>query len=263
MITSSTEEAPSFDTLCAYVDGALSATDAARISMLAATQPDVARRIEEIRTLDAALASALEPPVEDEGDRRLAARLLDASSAQGTSAALRARGRVLRRAAPVAAAAIAASLALVFLAGPGDEAGDGGAPEHIVLGAVAPDGTLAQALSSAAFGEERAADGVRWRLAGTFLDGGGRVCREVHVYAEERFLELGLACYRDADWRVEFAALAPTGAEPADGALAPASGPGPDALAAYIREIGGGPQFSFDEEQAFLRSGPENFGVRP
>lgn len=272
MTDQKTQKTPPFAQLSAYVDGALDAEDAAEIAALAAQDPEVAQTIADIRALNADLSAAFAPAEADATAQRLDALIRETppASAAAPPRDQRRRAPDQRRRAPRAllplASATAAALALVLLGQVGDpdapEGPDGSfetAGRHIEIGAVAAGAPLAELLSSAAYGEARRLDAVDWSVAGTFRDRAGRVCREIHANAAAGAMELGLACYENAAWRIEFAALSKISEEPgADPLLTPAHGPGLDALGAYIDSIGGGPQFSAEEERALLRGWPQS-----
>lgn len=265
MTKESDAETAAFERLCAYVDGALPAEEAQRIAAAAARDQNLARQLDEIRALDAGLTEAFATPENDDAGRRLTALIAEhAPPPDGRRLRRRSSGRALsgaqwtrRRAAPIAASLAASAAAVVVaLALTSGSPPEGSPPGAIALGPLAEATPLSAALSTAAYGETRPDGALAWAPRGLFEDGAGRICREFERRAGADVVNVGLACRENGAWRVEFAArVAPSGAAAGQRSgddLSLAEGPGADALGAYIIGLDPGPQFTAEEERAFL-----------
>lgn len=241
-----------FESLSAYLDGALDAQSAALLEAQIAQDPALSDALEALKRQDESLVAAFPPEPDDPAIAELRRLALGPQNASAPILNLRPRMRPDWRAALGGALAMAAAMLIVvaFSAMPPDASG----PTHLALGAPADDGFLAELLEKSPTGAERRAGGVVWLAAGTFYDAQGRACRDLEAVTGPTTLEFGVACRIGAGaWRVEFAAIAPPSTD-ASGLYRPAEGPGFDAFERFIERIGAGPVLSPAEERRLLES---------
>ena len=191
------------DTLQAYVDGELDASDAARIEAALAHDDVLARRVERARAVRAQLRAAFDPVLDEPVPARLSA-LLQPPSAQSatpaTSPVMPAGGhgatrrRTARRRWFVPGAALAASVALLAVAlwwwQPGGEL------VRMQGGQSFAAGALTHALDEALASEPDAHAPIAIGLS--FRSSDGRICRTFVLHTPPA--RAGLACHGDTGW---------------------------------------------------------------
>lgn len=228
----------------AYVDGELDAATAARLEADSRTDAALAARIAEQRELRARLHAELDPVLNEPIPQRLHAAL--AGPVRGAAVApIGAARRAVRPAwSPREWLAIAATLAVGVFVGVFASRGPSGAPFETDRGRLVAAGYLDAALSTQLAGA--AADDAAIGL--TFRAAGGEYCRTFALHAGGG----GVACRRDARWRVELldAAASQPGADEfrqASSALSPA-------ILGAVAALGAGEPLTPDEERALVRS---------
>jgi len=204
------------DTLQAYVDGELDASDAARIEAALAHDDVLARRVRQARAVRAQLRAAFEPVLDEPVPAHLSA-LLQPPSAQAatpaTSPVMPAGGhgatrrRTTHRRWFVPGAALAASVALLAVAlwwwQPGGDL------VRMQGGQSFAAGALTHALDEALASEPDARAPVAIGLS--FRSSDGRICRTFVLRTPPA--RAGLACHESAGWALPVlsAATAPEG----------------------------------------------------
>jgi len=232
--------------IAAYVDGSVNEEEAMRIEELLANDPEARAYADEIwhsnKLLRAAYADIAEAPV----PKSLAEIVRSESSNVVPLAWL---SRVPKVWLPAAAAA-AASVAVVIGLAAGLSLQTPSAPRQVTLGDAPLESDLATALETVPSGTMYA-DRIVPML--TFQDAAGRYCREFEVSgALPDELEFGIACRMpDEVWHVEIIVTAPV-AEHGESGFVPASGPGGDALDAVLDSLGAGLPLSQDEERQLI-----------
>lgn len=181
------------------VDGELTPEAGAAVDAAAAADPALARRLERLRTLRT-LAREAFPAVPDPRDADLA-RLIAGGAARPRLWTIRLAGGVRAAFAPRHAAVWGGAAAACFVLGVTvGWLGQDRAPEGFALAA---DGTIADAELVRVLDLGLAADGTdaEGRAVGlTFRDAEGRWCR---TFAAAEARVAGLACRRDAGWRMQ------------------------------------------------------------
>lgn len=200
------------DTLQAYVDGELDASEAARIDAALAHDDVLARRVRQARALRAQLRAAFDPVLDEPVPQRLSA-LLQAPAAPAAAPFVRpASGHgTVRRRAPrrwlVTGAALAASVALLAVTlwwwRPGGELVRTQGGQSFAAGAL--EHALDHALASEPDAKAPVAIGL------SFRSNDGRLCRTFVLRRAPA--RAGLACHGDAGWEL-----------PVLGAAAPVAG---------------------------------------
>ena len=206
------------DTLQAYVDGELDASDAARIEAALAHDDVLARRVRQARAVRAQLRAAFDPVLDEPVPVRLSA-LLQPPSAQAatpaTSPVMPAGGhgatrrRTTHRRWFVPGAALAASVALLAVAlwwwQPGGDL------VRMQGGQSFAAGALTHALDKALASEPDAHAAVAIGLS--FRSNDGRICRTFVLRTPPA--RAGLACHESAGWALPVlsAVTAPEGGE--------------------------------------------------
>lgn len=180
--------------LAAYADGQLDAAEAARVEAAIAADPALARKVEAHRALRARLSAHYAPIAAQPVPAQLA-ELLAKGPAQGAgggevvslAAARKRRGlpAMVRRWAPLAGPALAASLVLALWQPWQGGAGEGYAGEQL---AAALDTQLAGAAPA----------GSETRILLSFERAGGDLCRAWRSAAEG-----GIACRDTTGWKIE------------------------------------------------------------
>ncbi len=197
--------------LMAYADGELEVPERARVAAAVAADPELARRVAAHRALRSTLAASYSKVLDEPVPDRLAS-LVRAASTQSNS------GQVLpfrRKAVPprpwLQWGSLAASFVLgallwqfgsrQYLAGP--------VVDH--NGELVAAGVLARALSSQLAAER--APSLPVQIGVSFLSKGGDYCRTFQLRGATAVA--GLACQRDAQWKLEVLTHAPgTAASP-------------------------------------------------
>jgi hypothetical protein len=236
------------ETLDAFVDGALSPEDSARLVLHLADCPGDAAYVDAVMETNALLAAAFAEPLHQPVPERINALIYPADpSARGSG--WRFRPGLARKAGGGALAASAALAAGVLLAPIRD------APTGPSAASDPAREALAQALESGASGAVAGGPGApEVTLIATFLDASGRPCREYEILdpAENALLE-GLACREPAGWttEIEVASRLTAPAPSADG-FVPAQGAEAGALDAALDRLGAGMTLPPSEERALI-----------
>lgn len=241
------------DTLQAYVDGELDATNTARIDAALAHDDLLRRRVQQARALRAQLKAAFDPVLDEPVPARLSALLQPASPQASMLAKPLARsagrqgfGAGRRRAPrrwwmPVAAATASVAVLAVTLWWHA-----GGAPRHDDRQyAAAP---LSDALDRALASEPdpRASVGIGLSFRST----DGHICRTFIERAEPTLA--GLACHDDAGWRLS---VLTASKQPEDGQLRQAASGMPPAVQAAVDARIRGEAFDARQERAARDAG--------
>lgn len=251
------------ETLEAFVDGALSPEESARLVLHLADCPEDATYVDALMELNALLGSAYDAPLHQAIPERIRAAILPAPAAAAASPARPAsRGgwraaarpgarRAAAWAAMAAAAALVVGVAVDLRGGPADPVQIAGAPEA--------DGALRVALEDAPSGEIATGRGdERITLIATYLDDAGRPCREYEILHDaERAVTRGLACRNPGDdWDTEVAVASrlPAGAAAGGDGFVPAEGAASTTLDAALDRLGVGMTLTPDEERALIAS---------
>jgi len=254
--------------LSAYLDRELSHDDVARLTERLASDPALARRLEEMRSANLAVRRMFEAADElplprgvldllDEGD---AERAKDERVARQVLQ-FPARGPRRFLQAPVALAASVA-LAVGLLAG-GLFRGPAGPGAELAgihyAGAIPETSELHQLLESGVSTEPQVLeDGVNGRLLLTFQSERGDYCRQLRLTADSGSLD-GLACRRNGGWRMEAVSF---GAAPSPESDYQAASPrsSPALNAAIEAQIGTNDPLGPEEEARLISKGWENSG---
>jgi hypothetical protein len=244
--------------LDAFVDGALSPEESARIVLHLADCPADQAYVDAVMETNALLAAAYAEPMHAPLPDRLRATIFP--EAPAGSAAARPPSRSGWRAAlrgPRRAfwGALAATCALAVGVGTG-VVSNWGADDDLAARPPGGDAELAVALQDSPSGAEvQTAAGSTITLIASFLDGAGRPCREYEILdLAAGALTEGVAC-REASgaWTPEIAVAArlPEAQDRGD-AYVPASGAGDEAIGAALDRLEAGMAMTPAEEQALL-----------
>ena len=236
-------------TMMAYADGELDASDAARVEAALRDDPDIARRLLLFtRTRDAlrsAAAISRDDPVPEAVDLRAKAAI-DAARRRGDDTVIPfARPERQSRAWP---AAIAAGLAVAGFVG-----GHALAPERQgeasggLRFAILDTSGVSEALSRVAAGERVPVEGGEMALIASFRDAEGALCREFELDTADLVTVVSVACRAGDRWTPMIAVVA--GAD-SDTQYAPASSL--ETLDAYLSAIGAGTPLSIEDEAVAL-----------
>lgn len=254
------------DTLAAFVDGALSPEESARVVLHLADHPDDSAHVDALMELNALLGQAFAAPLAQPAPQRIVATILgtdggaparaDASRrgrlAGWRPAGGRAGGRRVFAAAAVAAAAVALVVGLAFGPGPMRR------PVQILGAPPSADADLRAALETAPSGAVGTAGPHQITLLGTFLDKTGRPCREYDLLDPiANTMTQGVACRSGVgEWSTAVAVASRLAGGIDRDAFVPASGePGdPEALDRALDMLGAGMAMTPAEEQALLDS---------
>lgn len=247
-------------TLDAFVDGALSPEDAARVVMQLADAPAAQAHVDATMELNALLGAAYDAPMTERIPERIRSvferhEVLH-SGKTGKVVAFR---QAVRRGLPYLGGAIAAGVVFALSATiwPGTE------PEAVqIAGPVASGTTLFEALetrhSGVAIPGER---GNEIAVIATFLDRNQRPCREFEVvHRTDGTATRGVACREvTRDWTVAFAATRPLAPPPpaesattAEGTYLPAAGVTDAAVSGALDALGAGISLDPAQEDALI-----------
>lgn len=236
------------DDIAALVDGSIDdAETAERLRRIVDTDAAAKAYAERLQSNNQLLRDAFDAPMRADPPEALRA----AVAPPDTVVPLRAR---TQRRAGWAPSALAAGAALLIGVGVGVRFLAPEAPsDRLTLGyatAADPVGIALEALPSGTLSD----DGVRPMLS--FRTDAGQVCREFEILAgKPAHLEIGVACRtEDGSWDTRILVAAPIVPVGPDG-IAPASGPGADALGAMLDAIGAGPALTADDERRLLEKG--------
>lgn len=253
------------DTLAAFVDGALSPEDSARVVLHLADHPGDSAHVDALMELNALLGQAFAAPLSQPAPERIVTAILGRGSRRGSTrrrglsriagwrpAADRTGGRRGLAAAAVAAAAVALVVGLAF--GPGQMR----RPVQILGAPPSADADLRAALETAPSGAVATAGPQQITLLGTFLDRTGRPCREYDLLdPTANTMTQGVACRSGfAEWSTAVAVASRLAGGVDRDAFVPASGePGdPQALDRALDMLGAGMAMTPAEEQALIDS---------
>lgn len=240
--------------IAAYVDGALSEAESARVAEAIAQDGAARAYAAEVEHANRLLREAFGAPMAEAVAPGLRNTILEHPG--GRSSEVISLTEARRRRTPILPMALAASVALAIGVGAGaaflgtwTDRGQ----QLAVLGPAPADGPLHAALEGLPSGQI-SPEGVQPMLS--FRDGNGRICREFEIMGElPDSLEFGIACRTPADlWQVEIGVTAPM-TETGEGGFRPASGPGADALDAMLDSLEAQPAMSPAEEAELLRRG--------
>ena len=254
------------DTLAAFVDGALSPEDSARVVLHLADHPGDSAHVDALMELNALLGQAFAAPLTQPAPERIVATILGTAGGAParTNAPRRGLGRIPgwrpvagraggRRgfaAAAVAAAAVALVVGLAFGPGPMRR------PVQILAAPSSADADLRAALETAPSGAVATAGPYQITLLGTFLDKTGRPCREYNLLDPiANTMTQGVACRSGVgEWSTAVAVASRLAGGVDRDAFVPASGePGdPEALDRALDMLGAGMAMTPAEEQALL-----------
>jgi hypothetical protein len=250
------------ETLEAFVDGALSPEEAARVVLHLADCPADATFVDALMETNQLVAAAYAEPLHQAVPERIRAAIYPEAAA-APPAAPRADGRTgWRRARPASrrmvwgAVAASAALAVLVAVGPARNSG----PVQIA-GATAADAALRTALETRPSGQVPGGPAsARITLIASFLDRDGRPCREYEILdAEAGALTQGIACRTmDVGWATEVAVASRLAAAADRGdAFVPAegAGAGSGALDGALDRLGAGMLLSPEEERSLIEAG--------
>ena len=243
--------------LAAFVDGALSPEEAARMVLHLADCPGDRAYVDAMMEMNALLAAAYGDPIHQAIPERLRATIYPAAAVapRARPAAARDTRAPARRPGNTAWAALAASAAIAFglaaaLAPGRDPAGSSSA------GLAGPE--LRAALeTSPGFAGIETADGAMITIMNSFFAGDGRPCREFEVL-DAVLRTQGLACRgAGGGWTPEIS-VASRLAEARGPGFVPAAGEGEDVLDAALKRLDAGPQLEPPEVDALIAVGWSN-----
>lgn len=243
--------------LSAYLDGELPETQADEITARLAREPELARRLEALQSVDPA-TRALFDRLDDLPMPRGVVDLLneDSQNSRGRKPSpggnnVLAFPRRLVRGFGQVPVAIAAALALVagFLGGRLQPGSPGPALDALYAQHIPAASGVHDLLENGISTEPaRLADGSEARLLLTFEDRAGNWCRQLAVSREGRQLQ-ALACRRDGRWQTEALAFG----QPASGEFRQAGGDTPAAIDAAIDRLIAGEPADAEAERALVR----------
>lgn len=242
--------------LSAYIDGELAADDAARLAERLAIEPELMRRLEAMRSGDAAVRAVYakldETPLPDSVSRMLDSQREEATTGRVVALTRRAKPRFFSL--PVA---IAASVALIagFLAlrqPPVVPQLD--AVDALVAGQLDAGGEIQDFLERGMSGQlQSLGDAAQMQVVLSFERDGGGFCRQLYVAATDRSVH-GVACRGPSGWQLEAVATGDAGAT--GGQFQPASGSIPEAVSRRVDAlIGARDVLSTEEEKTAISSG--------
>ena len=249
--------------LSAYLDEELSPDDTRRLKDRLAGDPELARRLEQMRNADLAVRNVFDAADERPFPQSVLELLTDKGanspqvrSEEGNVVRFPARG--LRRyfQAPIA---IAASVALAagFLAGDIVRRtldGDVGVGPSLYAGTIPPTSELHDFLESGVSGAPQVlASGVSAKLLLTFENRDSDWCRQLQLAAETGSVQ-ALACRRNGSWEMEAVAF-DANASPGSDYRAASSGSLPALEAAIDEQIGSGEPLAPEEESRLISNG--------
>jgi hypothetical protein len=190
--------------LMAYADGELEVAEHARVAAAVAADPELARRVAAHRALRSTLAASYSKVLEEPVPERLASLVRTAPAQSNNGQVLPFRRKAVRSRrlqwSSLAASFVLGALVWQFgsrqyLAGPVvDRNGD-----------LVAAGVLARALSNQLAAEQAPSTPVR--IGVSFLSKGGDYCRTFQLRGAAAVA--GLACQRDAQWKLEVLTHAP------------------------------------------------------
>jgi hypothetical protein len=242
---------PTNEQLMAYADGVLPVAEAAGLTTLIDSDPELQAKVEMYRASRQLVRDTLRPLAEESVPETLQQSIKTMIAESGGDNVVTFR-RPQRRppmqrpwALPLAASLIAA---IAGLGGYGLGLRGGGDARLASVGDAVPR-ALAQILDTRASGTDTALAAERVRMIATVRTKDGGVCREFEVVSAAKDTLVGIACRSTGGWRLDVAVAA---AQTAEG-FAPASS---IAVAdSYLDSIGASEPLPADEEAAVLAGG--------
>jgi hypothetical protein len=237
-------EPVSDDDLFAFVEGALSEQDRARIEFLLSSDAALRGRLEQVRRAASALKAAFPLPAEEPRFEQI------------VEEGFRERERARFRTQPAFdwRQPIAAGLALATVAGGGGYwLGHAGSQQPgLDLVSIAPGNPVFAALEGTPSGEtmQISADAAVKPIL-TFQSAEGDFCREVE-FDSAQAASVGVACREGGEWRV--VVLAATESGPSESGYATVGEGASVALENVFERLGGGDPLSPEAEQALISS---------
>lgn len=253
------------ETLEAFVDGALSPEESARVVLRLADSTEDAAYVDALMELNALLGAAFAEPLNQAIPERIRAAIFPPAAAPASPRAagparLAAAGRPGWRAAPASrrrvwgwTAVAAAALLAVGVAQAPWRAGE----SVQIAGATGADDELRIALEEQPSGPVASAADERITLIATFEDSLGRPCREYEILHDAaRAVTRGVACRNPGHgWATEVAVASRLPAANLGEGFVPAQGEDSAALDGALDRLGAGMLLSADEERALIASG--------
>lgn len=237
------------DTLQAYVDGALSPEDAAKVVLYLIDHPQEQARVDAMMALNETLAQAYDAPIHEPVPQAIYDTIMQ-SETNPAPVGVGATVVPFRRRATRwmgAGVALAASLALAAVILP-----DFMTPAnmHLTVGPLANNTTLDNALDNHISGTQiELENGAILTAVASFATVSHGFCREVELLPPTRDeLESAIACqHNSGTWHIEIATAVPGTAQ--ETGFVPASGEGPDMINTFLDAIGASFALSIEEEE--------------
>lgn len=234
-----TEGSITEEMLLAYVDGALSPEDAAKVVVCLVDHPAEQARVEAMMSLNETLARAYDAPMQEPVPQAIHDAIMQNGAEKASPGAHVIPFPRAKRATLLAAGmALAATVALAVMVAPHLRRGQ---DAHLAVGPVAAGGALETVLNDYASGREmRFGDGSSIVAVASFASQRYGLCREIeHLPAARNALETAIVCARKGEgWHVELATAVPGAV--ADKGFVPAQGEKPDMVAPFLDAIGAG-----------------------
>lgn len=254
------------ETLEAFVDGALSPEESARVVLRLADNPEDAAYVDALMELNALLGAAFSEPLNQAVPERIRATIFPAAAVAGAGAAAAGparsgsrtarpgwRGAVpsRRSAGAWAAVAAAAVLAVGLVVGPWR-----GEQSVQIAGATGADDELRVALEEQPSGPVATTADEKITLIATFADRLGRPCREYEILHDAaRAVTRGVACRSpETGWATEVAVASRLPTASSGEGYVPAQGEESDALDGALDRLGAGMLLTAGEERALIAS---------
>jgi hypothetical protein len=231
--------------LSAYLDGELDRETATKVEAEVRSDQAVARRLEQLKALEANLGSAYAGAMEEPVPKRLS-RVVAIDNATGLSGFRFPRLADLLR--PIVIAPAFASLAVGLLAGTMTTTGVATTSALVADrdGALRLAGNTEKAVDVARSGVVQAVGDVRVLVRLSFTDGSGRACRHVSLSHDDV-----VVCRGSAGWMVD--SLAPGAGVSGEGYQTAAS-PAPREISAALTRLHVATALDSEEEAAMIKS---------
>lgn len=237
------------ETLHAYVDGALSPEEAAKVVLHLADHPQEQARVDALMALNETLAQAYEAPMNEAVPQSIMDAILQpiAASASPEAGANVIPFRRRKTTWMGAGLAVAATVALAAVMVPQVMSSQ---HNHLTVGPVAQNSAVNITLDRTISGTTvQLDDGATLTAVASFATRSMGICREIELLNPARNeLETAIACRRAGNhWHIELATAIIGQVD--DAGFVPASGQGPDMISRYLDAIGAGFTLSADEEE--------------
>lgn len=229
--------------LSAYLDGALPATDADRLTERLAREPALQKRLESLQSGDEATRALFARVDEQPMPQAVLDLLRSSDTAEETAAAdnvvaFRPRGWQRFANAPVAIAASVALAAGFFVSRLVEQAPDNAAAAALYAQTIPANSAVHRMLEENPSADAvQFADGSEGKVILSFADLSGDWCRQLSIGNTEGTVE-ALACRRDGQWHTEVVSFSET----AGGSYQQASGGSSAALGAAVDRLIGDAQ---------------------